>query len=229
MLKMSLTNRRSKAFTLAEVLVTLGIIGVVSAMTIPALTQNWQKKSYVTQLHKVYNEFNQVFTQMINDNQAINLQEAGMSGFVDSSPNYEKRFMQENFKVVKYCGNSSSGCFGSKYRTINGGSSSAPYGTSTVTIAGGAAITIHDRTIYVDVNGAKGPNIWGRDMFEMNFYSDGTIDAVPPECIKSNTNCPSGSNAKQSRENLFNSYCKQNGWTTGCFAKILNDNWEMNY
>lgn len=46
-----------KGFTLAEVLVTLGIIGVVSAMTVPTLMQNYQRQSYVTQLHKVYNEF----------------------------------------------------------------------------------------------------------------------------------------------------------------------------
>ena len=39
---------RSAAFTLAEVLVTLGIIGVVSAMTVPTLMQNYQRQSYVT-------------------------------------------------------------------------------------------------------------------------------------------------------------------------------------
>lgn len=38
-------------FTLAEVLVTLGIIGVVSAMTVPTLMQNHQRKTYVAQLH----------------------------------------------------------------------------------------------------------------------------------------------------------------------------------
>ena len=48
--------KKFKAFTLAEVLVTLGIIGVVSAMTVPTLMQNYQRQSYVTQLHKVYNE-----------------------------------------------------------------------------------------------------------------------------------------------------------------------------
>ena len=48
-----------RGFTLAEVLVTLGIIGVVSAMTVPTLMQNYQRKSYVTQLHKVYNEIQQ--------------------------------------------------------------------------------------------------------------------------------------------------------------------------
>ena len=47
---------RKAAFTLAEVLITLGIIGVVSAMTVPTLMQNYQRQSYVTQLHKTYNE-----------------------------------------------------------------------------------------------------------------------------------------------------------------------------
>ena len=49
------------AFTLAEVLVTLGIIGVVSAMTVPTLMQNYQRQSYVTQLHKTYNEMHRLF------------------------------------------------------------------------------------------------------------------------------------------------------------------------
>ena len=39
-----------KAFTLAEVLITLGIIGVVVAMTMPTLINNYQKKLAVTRL-----------------------------------------------------------------------------------------------------------------------------------------------------------------------------------
>ena len=53
----------NNGFTLAEVLVTLGIIGVVSAMTVPTLMQNYQRQSYVTQLHKVYNEVSQAMVQ----------------------------------------------------------------------------------------------------------------------------------------------------------------------
>ena len=37
-----------KGFTLAEVLITLGIIGVVAALTIPTLVQNYQTKSWAT-------------------------------------------------------------------------------------------------------------------------------------------------------------------------------------
>ena len=42
--------KSKKAFTLAEVLITLGIIGVVVAMTMPTLINNYQKKLAVTRL-----------------------------------------------------------------------------------------------------------------------------------------------------------------------------------
>ena len=44
----------SKAFTLAEVLITLGIIGVVAALTLPTLIANHRKKVVATQLKQSY-------------------------------------------------------------------------------------------------------------------------------------------------------------------------------
>ena len=52
-------NIRRVAFTLAEVLITLGIIGVVAAMTIPTLVSSYKKKIVETRLVKVYSTFNQ--------------------------------------------------------------------------------------------------------------------------------------------------------------------------
>ena len=46
-------NIRRAAFTLAEVLITLGIIGVVAAMTMPSLITNYQKKVWTDQLKKL--------------------------------------------------------------------------------------------------------------------------------------------------------------------------------
>jgi len=43
-----------KGFTLAEVLITLGIIGVVAAMTIPTLMTKYAKQRTETQLVKFY-------------------------------------------------------------------------------------------------------------------------------------------------------------------------------
>ena len=47
-------NIRRAAFTLAEVLITLGIIGIVAAMTIPTLIANYQEKQTVSRLTKAY-------------------------------------------------------------------------------------------------------------------------------------------------------------------------------
>ena len=49
---------RRAAFTLAEVLITLGIIGVVAVMTLPTLIQNYQKHITVNRLKVNYNILN---------------------------------------------------------------------------------------------------------------------------------------------------------------------------
>lgn len=51
-------EKEYKAFTLAEVLITLGIIGIIAALTLPALIQNYRKKEVVTKLEKVYSIVN---------------------------------------------------------------------------------------------------------------------------------------------------------------------------
>ena len=47
-------NVRHTAFTLAEVLITLGIIGIVAALTMPALIANYKNKVFATQTKKTY-------------------------------------------------------------------------------------------------------------------------------------------------------------------------------
>ena len=55
-------NSRKIAFTLAEVLITLGIIGVVAALTLPALIANYKEKAFVVAAKKNYS----VLTNAIN-------------------------------------------------------------------------------------------------------------------------------------------------------------------
>ena len=51
--------KKKAAFTLAEVLITLGIIGIVAAMTIPTLIANYQKKVTATKLKQTYSILSQ--------------------------------------------------------------------------------------------------------------------------------------------------------------------------
>ncbi len=58
---------KEMAFTLAEVLITLGVIGVVAAITIPSLVANYKAHQLRTQFLKSYSTIQQVFRQMQND------------------------------------------------------------------------------------------------------------------------------------------------------------------
>ena len=65
-------NTRRVGFTLAEVLITLGIIGVVSAMTIPTLIKNYQEKATVTKVKQAYSILSQAYRLAIAENGPIN-------------------------------------------------------------------------------------------------------------------------------------------------------------
>ena len=58
-----------KAFTLAEVLITLGIIGIVAALTLPNLIEEHQKKETSVKLQKMYSTLNQVIQKYSADNE----------------------------------------------------------------------------------------------------------------------------------------------------------------
>ena len=62
---------RFNAFTLAEILITLGIIGVVAALTVPSLIQNHKKHVIETKLKHVYSIMNQAITMSEIDNGVI--------------------------------------------------------------------------------------------------------------------------------------------------------------
>ena len=57
----TLFTSKKAAFTLAEVLITLGIIGIVAAMTIPTLISDYQEKAYVSKVKKVYSMLSQAY------------------------------------------------------------------------------------------------------------------------------------------------------------------------
>ena len=60
--------KQNPAFTLAEVLITLGIIGIVASMTLPAIIQKQQDKVTVTKVKKAYSIFSQAYTLAIEAN-----------------------------------------------------------------------------------------------------------------------------------------------------------------
>ena len=64
---------RTKAFTLAEILITLGIIGIVAAMTLPTVINNTKAKELETQLKASYSILQQALQRMQADTGIIAL------------------------------------------------------------------------------------------------------------------------------------------------------------
>ncbi len=58
---------QKSGFTLAEVLITLGIIGIVAALTMPSIVAKYRKKVLKTELKKTYNELQQINLNFIKD------------------------------------------------------------------------------------------------------------------------------------------------------------------
>ena len=219
---------------------TLGIIGVVSAMTVPTLMQNYQRKSYVTQLHKVYNEISQAAMQFQTDRNAVNLREAGLNNSLENGYNFIKSY----FKIVSDCEDSFTPCMAENYKKMNGTNislSGVHNIHKCITIASGASICIYKgvgnilNQFAIDINGQNGPNIAGRDLFLMYIYNDGTVDDLRTTCNEDNSECGMWDGSEnppnqEEREDVFEKACKgSNTLFHGCFGKILNDNWEMTY
>ena len=224
-------RREFTAFTLAEVLVTLGIIGVVAAMTMPTLVENHQRKVYVTQLQKVYTELSQAAKRAITDSNAVSLDE---TRFNQKNANGAKQFFTTYFNVVQDCGTTLTPCFADSYKTLTGEDFTyyADLSEGAVSLASGASINIwnnyllydsHDHgyiQFYVDINGAEGPNIVGRDLFYMELYSDGKV--------------AESYNIGERGDGWASEMCAGGEEATivyglGCLTKIIEDGWVMDY
>lgn len=173
----------SFGFTLAEVLITLGIVGVVAAITLPNLIYSYQEKETVTRLKQVYS--------ILSNAYAMILQEDGdPSNWGLSEENFNQITIDKfakYIKNVKICKLRNSSCFPDPRLGMDGkldvvvfNKQSAlitPNGTvilfytqSYDQISTGCMTHNHCIDIAVDINGNKGPNQWGRDTFV--FHAD---------------------------------------------------------
>ena len=94
------------AFTLAEVLITLGIIGIVAAMTIPNLITKHQQKVTVTKLEKAISYINQAYKLSYDDVGELTIDEA----FKMDSDTYFKTYWAPYLKILTRCTSYSSPC-----------------------------------------------------------------------------------------------------------------------
>ncbi len=163
-------NFKCFAFTLAETLITLTIIGVVAALTIPTLMNKYTKHTYVVGLKKAYAQL-QHAVKMIPITEGCSAGDYDCAGmfqalekvtnidgqdFGDNGQKKQMYLFSKQFKVQKLCFNSDTATECTKVGFDN---------QPTVILDDGSTFTFISYGIYVDVNGTKGPNASGRDIF----------------------------------------------------------------
>lgn len=175
-----------KAFTLAEILITLGIVGIIAALTIPSLIKSTNEMELTSAFKKAYSVANQAYKLAVQENGN------GFGGWTSGTTLSYTKFnaLKAQLKVTKTC------TFGS---TIKGqcwapsGVGLLNYGISSCgafsNSAGAQEVnetfitndgmfwmlysysgTTGADMILIDVNGFKGPNDWAKDVyiFDMN-------------------------------------------------------------
>ncbi len=218
-------------FTLSEALVALAIVGIVVALTVPNVINNYQKKSFAIAAKKNYLNIQESLIRLQTENYrnksifGTTLQKQDGQELTDNVG----KFLTENFRINNDCGETAQPCFAPTYRAIDSSSETAfSCDGYSVSLSNGASVCmipasispINPVTVYLDTNGPDTPNIGGRDMFTFNIYEDFSIDEVSPTEIK---------NATVNRNTLFDNNCKTSSVGKGCFNKLIIDKWEMNY
>ena len=240
---------KKAAFTLAETLITLTIIGVIAALTIPNLFSSYQKHTYVVGLKKAYSQL-QNAVKMIPITQgcpAGDFDCVGWNyGYYDSNGdwvftpvtniegqefngefnNKQAYLLSKQFKINKLCYSGSTDETCKKIRD-NYPNSPGPIGPT---------FMINDLIIYydyasigIDINGFKGPNKFGRDKFIFEFRENNNGIQVVPWGSKLYADVIS-----QDYYWRNNNYCttenanKGNSYAAYCAGRVLEED-AMNY
>ena len=202
------------AFTLAEVLITLGIIGIVAAMTIPTLISNYQKKQTVTKLQKAISIFNQAYKMSFDEVGNPSPQEAFDMGPTKYINTYWAPYLKINniCKTYSDCGYDSLTPITLPSGHKDGAniiSERTRIGVQTMDGITYIIFTSHwnsndndfttpSNYVWVDLNGGEKPNKYGRDLFMLTrvenkgvfpYGYDLTNDRVNSECLSSGYTC----------------------------------------
>ncbi len=225
------------AFSLAEVLITLGIIGIVAAMTIPTLIQNTRDQQTVVAVKKAYSVLSSAFTSAVQENGTADNWDLGVAGTSDGATKLMD-IITPSFSIAKNCG-TQNGCFANGlYKTINGydainffddphfakvqlndGSTMATWSNGQ-TCGGGPYCGF----IVVDINGNKSPNKYGIDTFWFMVASTkitpyGYWGSSMAECNKFDS-AKNGNNGRNCtnwilfNNNMDYTHCELTNWAT---------------
>ncbi len=237
---LSMTKKRQKAaFTLAEVLITLGIIGIVAAMTMPMIVENTKKQQTVVQLKKAYSVLSQAVELSELDN--------GSCEYWDYTlpvEQFVKKYLSKFLEIRETRVSDS----GQNYKYLNGSPCAEALCTDAsyvISVADGTNFTVSrctwvntGRVVLVDINGDNKPNTIGKDVFALSIQPG--VKVAPFGYGKFGVSwTDTSSGASEEINQIFGKYdrdvltgdrpysCQKDKRGFWCAALILSDGWEM--
>lgn len=169
-------------FTLAEILITLGIIGVVAAMTIPNLIANNKAHRLKSQFLESYSIVQQVFKQMEADDVSLDPKDYPTGQFYKTFMKYVQAPTDCNRKRMSVCyyfvADGKNDEHSKPYKTLDGNANVAGnwFDDGQIVLQNGSLILFENYTdidqlwVSVDLNGYNNPpNRWGVDLFTFQF------------------------------------------------------------
>jgi len=205
---------RKSAFTLAEVLITLGIIGIVASMTIPGLITNYQK-------HYTVNALKQAYTTLYQAIELANQELEPLEVWSDTE--------FRNTYLLPYLKNATA--FNSNpykkqilWRDNSGTTSCCIDGLDKNCIESSQGyyycLKNNYQDIWIDLNGSKGPNRLGRDLFLASIVKNKSLNKYELEFY-------SWYIYKTANTKYYQHCNKTSGNNSACGLKILKDGWQI--
>ncbi len=235
-------KKRKVAFTLAEVLITLGIIGVVAALTLPTLINNYQKQETISKLKKVYAMLCNTTTMAVAEYGDTTGWDVGDDLNWENGKAFAEKYMIPYLKVARVCENNNTSDCNYPISKLNGQSfnNNNEYtksyrfylvdGTFICVTANRTFANLHDKLVQIifDINGQKNPNKLGRDVFFLEYF-------IKPNDINVSVKEHEGkllpSFFNRSRDTLLGTedgeYCNKDKSGKACLALIFIDGWEI--
>jgi len=181
----------SFAFTLAEVLIVIGILGMVAEMTIPTLINNTQDAVLKTSFKKAYSVASQAWLMAVTENSGTFTGRGGWSCTWPDATSADYNVadgrtdaLKAQMKVIKSCV-AQTGCWSDSYEyagMVGNGitiGSYSPYDYSWETADGMCWAApwhgVDETHLIVDTNCGKKPNKIGQDIFSFMLGVDGVV------------------------------------------------------
>lgn len=208
------SNRKKIGFTIPEILLTLVVIGVSAALTIPSMINNYGEHERIAKISKFYSNLNMAIETSVAKGEDYSYytvvnSSAGMKSFFDS-------FLKSTLSVMNVCSSGDDTCwYGDKLSSMSGSEIDLGSNVLKFTMIDGTNVQLVNAdsgkfntlfgiskepseglAIVFDINGAKKPNVIGEDIFAAVFtVDDGIVPAyygaedsvISSDCSKSGT------------------------------------------